>query len=374
MPQPARVASPCVQYADRLLAAISQSAANLSRITAAAEQAAARMVAGGKIWIAGDEGFVTEGSYRAGGMMALQALDSAAKASAGDVVLLGTLAAKQADRDLVAAAEARGALVVLFAPQDLPGTHLFINAFAPAADNPQALPITSPALADNLWAFTGELVGALTRLGKMPPMFESVLVPGGNERNATHLKLQWEPGTPQPAPAGLLGRQYFARLANCLRQLKGSQAELFAGAAGLAADTRAAGGTVYCELFGHLPPFEAGQVGDPNLCKPLTQSTPEKIGQIIKPGDLVLYVGYYEPYGPWVEQVHGLGARIVTVVSGTPERMAAEMGADINISGCWPYGDALVAVPGYDVHVLPPSGVVASAAYWMLVAEMGGTQ
>ena len=46
------------------------------------------------------------------------------------------------------------------------------------------------------------------------------------------------------------------------------------------------------------------------------------------------------------------------------------MGADINISGCWPYGDALVQVPGYDVSILPPSGVIQSAAYWMLVAEI----
>ena len=45
------------------------------------------------------------------------------------------------------------------------------------------------------------------------------------------------------------------------------------------------------------------------------------------------------------------------------------MGADLNLSGCWPFGDALVDVPGYDISILPPSGVVQAAAYWMLVAE-----
>ena len=96
---------------------------------------------------------------------------------------------------------------------------------------------------------------------------------------------------------------------------------------------------------------------------------PDKLADLVKPGDLILYVGYYEPWGPWVETAHELGAKIVTVVSGTPERRAEDMGADINIDGCWAYGDAVVDVPGYDIRVLPPSGVVASAAYSMLMAE-----
>ncbi len=86
-------------------------------------------------------------------------------------------------------------------------------------------------------------------------------------------------------------------------------------------------------------------------------------------GDLVLYVGMYEPYGPWVETAHACGAKIVTVVSGTPQRQAEEMGADVNINGCWPFGESVVEVPGYDVKILPPTGVIQSSAYWMFVAE-----
>jgi hypothetical protein len=96
---------------------------------------------------------------------------------------------------------------------------------------------------------------------------------------------------------------------------------------------------------------------------------PEKLPEVIQANDLLLYVGYYEPYGPWVEMAHQARARIITVVSGTPELGAHQMGADLNICGCWPYGDALVEVPGYDIEVLPPSGVIQSAVYWMLVAE-----
>jgi hypothetical protein len=58
------------------------------------------------------------------------------------------------------------------------------------------------------------------------------------------------------------------------------------------------------------------------------------------------------------------------VLSGTPQRRAEDMGADLNINGCWPYGDALLEIPGYDAKILPPSGVMAAAAYYLLMGEM----
>jgi hypothetical protein len=169
----------------------------------------------------------------------------------------------------------------------------------------------------------------------------------------------------------VLGRTYLARVANSLRSLRATQLDKFAAAGQLAAQTIRAGHTVWYGSLGHLPPELPGQRGDPGLIKPLTiGATPEKLGTVVKPGDLILYVGYYEPYGPWVETAHQCGAKIVTVLSGTPERRAEDMGADINLSGCWEFGDAAVEAPGYDIKILPPSGVVQSAAYFMLVAEV----
>ena len=136
----------------------------------------------------------------------------------------------------------------------------------------------------------------------------------------------------------------------------------------LAAEALRAGHTAWYGALGHLPPELPGQTGDPGVLTPLKMNTPDKLGDVVKPGDVILYVGYYQPSGPWVEQAHALGAKIVTVVSGTPETPAEDMGADININGCWPYGDALITIPGYDIKVLPPSGVIQSAAHWMLVA------
>ncbi len=342
----------------------------LPTYAAAADAFASRMAEGGTVWLAGDRGFVLEGLNRAGGLMACKWLKKPEDLKAGDMVLYGVTGTPQpADRELLDAAGRAGVHWLAFIPNaPLPGPRNILQVPAPPADNPQRLPTVSPVLAASLWTFTAELVSALTRRGKMPPMYQSVLVPGGRERNAEHLKLKWEPQAPPPLPPLVLGRTYLARLTNCWRTLRATQLEKFAAAGKLAAEAIRAGHTAWYGSLGHLPPELPGQTGDPGVLKPLKMNTPDKLADFVKPGDVILYVGYYEPYGPWVERAHELGAKIVTDVSGTPERRAEDMGAEININGCWPFGDALIEIPGYDTQVLPPSGVIQSAAYWLLVA------
>ncbi|MBI3919962.1 MAG: hypothetical protein HY318_00990 [Armatimonadetes bacterium] len=43
--------------------------------------------------------------------------------------------------------------------------------------------------------------------------------------------------------------------------------------------------------------------------------------------------------------------------------------SDLVIDPQWKYGDACVKVAGCDVNALPPSGVLGTASYWMLVEE-----
>lgn len=373
-PAPPPGNSPAADYSSRLLFSLSGIASDLPRITSTAEAAAERLAAGGTLWLSGShQGLISEALGRAGGMITAKGLgDPATQLTSRDVVLVGSLAADSpADGALLEALAKSGALVILLAPKDAPGSSLYLSPHAPEPGSDGLLPVASPALAAVLWTLTGEIVGALTRLGKMPPMYQSIVVPGGRERNASHLELQWEPGPVTPVAPGLLGRKYLARLTACLRRLRATQMEGFGQAGALAAEALAAGHTAWYAGVGHMPPFEVGQPGDTGLLAPLTSSIePEPVADQIKPGDVVLYVGYYEPFGPWVETAHARGARTVTLVSGTPEHPAAEMGAELNLNACWPFGDALVDVPGYDVRILPPSGVMQSAAYWMLQAEV----
>lgn len=366
----ALAASPAGDYAAELQESLDRFVPVVLLYTAdAAKECARHLTAGGTFWLAGDRGFVLEGLNRAGGLMAAKWLKKPEDIKPGDFVLMGLLGEpSETDRAVLDRASTIGARVLVLGPVSVTGGTEYLLSPSPLPD-PAKLPLASPVLAASLWTFTAELIAALTREGKMPPMYQSVLVPGGRERNAEHLKLQWEPAAPEPIPPLVLGRTYLARLGNILRRLRATQLDEFAAAGELAAEAIRSGHTAwYCSL-GHLPPELPGQPGDPGVLKPLKMNSPDKLGDFVKPGDVVLYVGYYEPHGPWVEAAHGLGAKIVTVVSGTPERRAGEMGADINICGCWPYGDALLDIPGYDIKVLPPSGVIQSAAYHMLVAE-----
>jgi hypothetical protein len=42
---------------------------------------------------------------------------------------------------------------------------------------------------------------------------------------------------------------------------------------------------------------------------------------------------------------------------------------DLLIDTQWEYGDAAVCLPGYDLKILPASGVLQSAVFWTLVAK-----
>jgi hypothetical protein len=371
--------TPSQAYLDRLLAANAAAVAELDHYVRIAEDAAELLVRdpdgpGPSLWLAGDEGFVLEGSGRAGGMMTAKRLTAPDAAAAGDVALVGSLDGDDdATVGLVRALVGRGVMTILFAPRDsgVEGSW-FIAAHA---DSPgeSDLPTASPAIAQSLWAFTGELVSAMMRSsGRTPPLYVSVLVPDGRERNSARKGMRWDPQNAEPMAPGVVGRRYLARLANSMRAVRATQAERFAEAGQRAAQVLRQGGTVWLAVLGHMLPAQGEQIPPEEM--PFTvfaDRDPEALRAVVKPGDLMLYVGYYEPLGAWVETMHELGGEIVTVVSGTPERPADAMGAEINIRGCWPYGDAAIALEPRELGLtmLPPSGVVQSAAVWMLLAE-----
>jgi uncharacterized phosphosugar-binding protein len=362
-------------YADSALSLAGHITAALPAVTAAADSIADRMIAGHTLWLGGSyEGLIVEGYYRAGGMMKAAWLKQPSDLKPGDALLLGTVsAANPADSALITAAHQHGAFVVRIGPAG--STHA-----SPAPDvdlalpcepvgTSQSLPLISAGDTMMLWTLTGEIVGALTRRGKMTPMFESVLVPGGTARNADHLKLLWEPTCPAPQREGRLGWIYLWQLTHYLRDLKATQLPKFDQVGALVREAIAGGHKAFLIPFGHLPPYEVALPPDPGVFTKLPSDTDGKaLAKVVQPGDVVVYIGYYELPRDVAEAAQAAGAKVVSFVSGTPDRWAGAMGADVNIEACWPFGDAAVEVPGYDVHILPPSGVMTSVAYWMLMA------
>ncbi len=258
--------TPAAAYLDRVVATVTRIGHSLPRITAIAEAAAENIIGGGELWLAGNEGFILEACGRAGGMMAARLLQSSDDLSEGDVVLLGSTNGESSEDMIVGEAGREDEpLIILFGPKSLPSTDLFVDAFAPPANDPTTLPTISPALAASLWTFTGELVAALTRRGKMPPMYQSGLVPGGAERNEQHLRLRWEPMEISSIGPGVLGREYLECLTQIVQRLQATQMDKFAEAGRMAAAALRAGHTVWYDSLGHLSPKQLGQVGDPGF-------------------------------------------------------------------------------------------------------------
>ena len=87
-------------------------------------------------------------------------------------------------------------------------------------------------------------------------------------------------------------------------------------------------------------------------------------------------VGYGHPFDGLVVRhcaTHSREAGATLIWSMTdykPDLIAALPAEEIVINQHWAFGDAVVPLPGYDVKILPTSGVIAEAVVWMVHAEM----
>jgi len=93
-------------------------------------------------------------------------------------------------------------------------------------------------------------------------------------------------------------------------------------------------------------------------------------------GDVVLGIGYDELFNAdWCyhlcDRAHEAGAAGVwSFASWKSEEVRSVPKDNIYIDQQWQYGDADVTLPGYDVKILPTSGVLGCSVYLMINAEV----
>ena len=226
-----------------------------------------------------------------------------------------------------------------------------------------------------LWALTGEIVAALTRAGRMPAMYQSVLVPGARDRNARFADSPFHETHRVPAiPAGRLGGDYLGRIGAILRALIEEEAGAIEAVGAVCAEVLEAGGRIHAGLISHFPMYQLGAPGDPPYMRPLARLRGEapQVGELeekLRPGDLFFFLGYYRRPVEAYAAARRAGARIVEVITGdgTGDPPPAP---DHVIRPKWPFGDAVTPVPGYDIEILPSSGIVQAAVYWAVVASI----
>ncbi len=375
-------------YLEALLAGVDGLGERLPAVSDAAGRIAARLEAGGRLFLASVRpDFTSEGYTRSGGLMLAEEWTPETVLSPEDAVILGwTGAPPERERELLRRLRSSGALVAAIGPAERPGDNprpddILLDSPVPPREEAAALfggeayPLTSLQSLLLLWALTGEIVAALTRAGRMPAMYQSVLVPGARERNARFADAPFHETHRVPAiPAGRLGRDYLDRIGAILRALIEEEAGAIEAVGAVCAEVLAAGGRIHAGLISHFPMYQLGAPGDPPYMRPLARLRGEspRVGELeekLRPGDLLFFLGYYRRPVDAYAAARRAGARIVEVITGdgTDHPPPAP---DHVIRPKWPFGDAVTPVPGYDIEILPGSGIVQAAVYWAVVAAV----
>lgn len=353
--------------------------ADIAHYTDIANQAAALYIQDGEsIAATGDPMFVWELCDRAGGMRQIQPDAKLTDPGWKGIVLYGlsdsNAAVTQAQSD-IAAEQKNGDRVIAFGNQfrlgqlrqsGVQADWEIVNRSSDDVDwralrsHDICAPVNGIANMMAGWTFTAEFVGALTRLGKMPSMWQSIFVPGATTRDNALDKVKFYDTTPFPIPPGKLGIQYEDQLKAHLDEFTQKESTGIIDLSKLVekADSTA-GATVYFFGDGHADPHTLDEPGVPAkfMVKGDANTKPQA-------GDLVLFDAYNAPYaGPdWekvADEAKAAGATVVfSFTDYDPAAVKSVPAGDLYIDQHWGLGDAEVTIPGYDVKVFPVSGII----------------
>ncbi len=411
------VATPSEQYVTKVMECLDHTERILSDMTAPADSAAKRWAAGGTVYVTDDEtikrtgeeavkmipgagvsypmsedwgGFVAEACDRAGGFRHMKPVPVNLQVTANDVVLAGTaeLHPEEQLAQLTTLKDA-GALIIVFGSKNAKvasiadfvidnGLDAGVVPVMTASGDSLLGPVGPMANVINLWTFSAELIGAMNRLGKMPTLWQSMFVPGAAARNTAIETMEFDTAAKiQPVEAGTLGRQYVTAAKSCLDSIKTTELARFEQAGTVCSDALKSGHKVVAGIIGHFMVAQTRMPGYPALFTVVANeygrgSLEGKLGA----GDVFLHVGYsYNPVDE-LSFAREVGAKSFAVFTAGPTTVGEgepvppdTTQVDVYINPFWKHGDAVVEVPGYDVKVMPVSGVVMITCYWMIIGE-----
>ena len=196
---------PSETFLSAVIGRIGFTESSIDAMTEPAEQAAERLINGGRIFITDDEslqlsgedkervsessvahtihdqsgGFVAEACDRAGGLGCIKPLSGTVQPGESDVVLIGTMELNpHAQVEQIGMLKESGALVIVFGSRESNaaayadfvidnGLGAGLEPVIIIGQNQPIGPVAGTANIMSMWTFTAELVSALTRKGKM---------------------------------------------------------------------------------------------------------------------------------------------------------------------------------------------------------------
>lgn len=349
-------ATPAGSYLARMVEALELYRRDLPATQPIADLAAQKLATGGKLWASGNPALVNEFCSRAGGIMMIRPLANNTSAP-GDVVLHFSESGSSPD----STPAPNKALVISFADSSQSADPVAFCTHAKQAGISPTL-----AMAACGWVFTGELIGALTRLGKMPVIYESIGGYGGYGRIQEYengdISFHDKMIVHSVAP-GVLGGRYIDAVSAILRRIEKEERKNIDRAGAWAHDANKR--LMYS--MGHVFPDEISKTDIGKLFHSGTwdagfRNLP-KADDTLSPGDLMIHIGYQHPPSELLRRARTAGARSV-YVSVRPDRDFISGKDVIWIDPMWDWLDACVTLENYDIPILPASGVVNGSIAW----------
>ncbi len=229
----------------------------------------------------------------------------------------------------------------------------------------------------NGWLLTGEFVAALTRKGKMPPMWKSWATVGGKEWSDRYFKKGQfhDDFTVAPVPAGEIGRQYLERIRYMVRRMENTELPNLRAMAERVVEETGAGRKVIMASAGHMVMNYVGRFDDKEWSvnhevhgwveaqMKSFEKTPDE-ALVLRLGEWGLERGLHELFQKKRQRVLLLAGE-----NPRPESLVPA-GYDLRVDYGAPFGDGCVALEGYPIRILPASDAMQIAAYESIDVEV----
>ena len=385
---------------------------NIDRLLGPADLTARALLAGGSFYLAGDPAWVSEGTGRAGGLLATSPLPTAEQfkllgelfgkppqgvvVQKADVVWLSYTPETFAEETAVAKElEQSGCLVVAFGPRPqngLPPFAHWIDSLTPWNADAN---FTRMGNVLSLWTLTGEVASSTSRQHQTLGFFQSLVIYTARERNdiytsqlpskgsvamsypplpsyRTGVKAAFHDGIPsmKPVEAGVIAREYLEYISNMVREIKEHELESITKVGQEMSRRASESHPVALMVLGHLMFYSSSRDG--KLFRYLDVNNDHKnLQSLLGKDGYFIWLGYVAtPLDLW-NAVRRAGATAVWIVSPLPAEVDFRQFGDVVINEHWLVGDGAVDVPGYDVRILPPSGIAQLFIYELLLRAAG---
>jgi len=331
------------------------------------------LISGGQLYLNSNyvPAWFYEASGRAGGLMQTRQYNQDATPRSGDVVWISYTASTYQNAVKIAARLApQKTMVVAFGPHppgERPPFQYWVDSQTSwtADDN---LTLLGNVL--SLWTMHGELAAATARQGRTLVFWQSIQMPSAADRNKRYSDQLFHDGFPQmkAIDAGGLSLLYLDAVAAVLADIAKTELPHIAEAGRQVAQQNAAGDRPTLVVTSHLLPF----IGVERSALFRYVANPAELDDALFRSRFVVNIGYSGVDLELWRKVRTAGAKAVWITGQLPNQADFSGQGDLFIDQHWQLGDAAVPVAGYDVRLLPVSGVAQLFIYELLVRSAGG--